>query len=171
MVKASPHRAMMDSITVQDRRVCFSSIPKYLLTSQNPLSLTCDSRVAPEAMDMTIRASSGGTGSYEAQDGCHDARGRDHGHRGRSLGDPYNGCQHPGQEYGGMAESEMELAIISPMPLSTRICFSTPPAPVTRMMMPAGPSALVLRSSSSCLDLPRRIPRKYMASRAAMIRH
>ena len=40
MVNPRPLKAMIDSITVQERKVCFTSIPKYLLTSQNPLSLT-----------------------------------------------------------------------------------------------------------------------------------
>ena len=50
---------MIVSMTVQDRSVCFSFIPRYLPTIQNPLSLTWDSIVAPEAMAMTTRAASG----------------------------------------------------------------------------------------------------------------
>ena len=47
------------SIIVQDRSVCFSVNPKYLLTSQKPLSLTCDNIEAPAAMTITISAFSG----------------------------------------------------------------------------------------------------------------
>ncbi len=55
---------------VHDRRVCFSSIPKYLLTNQNPLSLTCDSTVAPEAIEITIKASSGAPGLMKLSTGA-----------------------------------------------------------------------------------------------------
>ncbi len=54
----------------------------------------------------------------------------------------------------GIDESASDSASIFPIPLSTRICFRTPPAPVTRIMIPAGPRALVLRSRMVCLDRP-----------------
>ena len=52
----------------------------------------------------------------------------------------------------GMVELANESARVFPIPLSTSICFKTPPAPVTRIMIPAGPSALVLSSSIACRD-------------------
>ena len=55
MIPVSANRVVM---TVHDLKVCFSVMPKYWLTSQNPLSLTCEKILAHEAMAMTKQASS-----------------------------------------------------------------------------------------------------------------
>ena len=160
MVKPSPQKAIIVSIMVQDLRVCLTSIPKYLLTSQKPLSFTCDRMVAPDAMDMTISASSGALGLIKLRTGAIIPAAVIM----ATVADPWvtltMAARTQARRMGGIAESEMDWAIISPIPLSTRICFSTPPAPVIRMMIPAGPSALLLKSRSSCFDFPLLIPRK-----------
>ena len=51
---ANPPSAMIVSMTVQDFSVWISVSPRYLPTSQKPLSFTWERMVVPEAMDMTI---------------------------------------------------------------------------------------------------------------------
>jgi hypothetical protein len=53
-----PKKAKIVVITVQDLKVCFSDMPKYWPTSQNPLSFTCENILAPDAMAITMQASS-----------------------------------------------------------------------------------------------------------------
>ena len=62
---------------------------------------------------------------------------------------------------GGKLDSEIASANIVPMPLSTKICLKTPPAPVIKIIIPAGPSDLVLTSNNLSLPIPRFMPRKY----------
>lgn len=56
-VTVKPVNAMMVVMTVHERSVSFSLISRYLLTSQNPESLTCESIVAPEDIAITRTAS------------------------------------------------------------------------------------------------------------------
>lgn len=52
----NPTSARIVVIAVQLLKVCFSFNPKYLLTNQNPLSLTCDIIDAPDAIAITKSA-------------------------------------------------------------------------------------------------------------------
>src|SRR5690606_2910226 len=46
----------------------------------------------------------------------------------------------------GIDDPAIDSASMTPIPLSTSICLRTPPAPVTNIIIPAGPRAFVLRS-------------------------
>ena len=54
----NPVRARIVVIMVHDLNVCFSDILKYWPTNQNPLSLTCEKILAPEAIAITKHANS-----------------------------------------------------------------------------------------------------------------
>src|SRR5690554_1820415 len=160
---------MIVSITVQLCSVCFSFIPKYLPTSQKPLSLTCDNRVAPDDIDNTTRALCGSLRPYSVIIGAIRLAAVIM----ATVAEPCVTLTAAdiiqASIMGGSGEYTIDSAIFCPIPLSISTCLSTPPAPVIRIITPAGPNALVLRSSTFCLSMPLLRHRKYVAIRVAMI--
>ena len=135
-------------------------MPRYLPTSQKPLSFTCESSVAPDEMAITTSARCGSLISRWRITGAMRPAAVIMATVAEPCVTRTAAASSHASRMGGMAEPAIETAIASPMPLAVIICLRTPPAPVIRMMMPAGPRARVLSSRICSFFIPLRMPRK-----------
>src|SRR5690606_22433397 len=157
-------------MTVQELKVCFSLIPRYWLTNQKPLSLTWEKILAPEAMAITMQARCMGPNSIWTNKGETSPAAVimatvEEPCRIRTMA-----ALAKAKNRIGITASDKEMAKSYPAPVSVSICLKTPPAPVSRMMVPAGARDLVEISSSCVLENPLLSPKKYQASKLAIIR-
>src|SRR5699024_63323 len=149
---AKPVSPMMVSMTVQDFSVSPVVMPKKRLTSQKPESLTWDSTVAPLAMEMAIRPSSGWVTGLISMIGAMRPAPVTIATVAEPCATRTNVVMTNAATTSGRPAPTTMLPMTSPTPLWISTSLNTPPAPVMRMMIPAGSSAFVATSCTSSLE-------------------
>ena len=156
-------------INVHERNVFFIDKPKYWFTSQKPLSLTWENVEAPAAIDITIRLNWTGSLTLSINNG--ETKLADV--IMATVEDPCKTLIKTAHINAATKINSEELKIFwaNNLPISSSIktCFKTPPAPVIRIIAPAGANDFDMIFSNFFLSMPSLIPRKYQAIILAII--